>query len=712
VDYFVEMASSKNLYIIFAPTWGNWIAGDYYMQDLSAIIFNENNAYEYGFFLGDRYRQQNNILWSLGGDRDATGSGNDYRPVIRALAEGIADGINNTYGQDGSSDYTDIYMSFHGQKNSPNSSEYFHGEDWLGYNQLQEDMDGQYVDILDDFSLTPVLPTFMLEGYYEERDGYTPWQIRIQAYQTVFSGGFGHVYGHQLVYGFNSTSTQWFDQLDDPGAVDMQYLYDLMTGVLNEDQLLTRKPAQYLIDGDTGGTDGTRTSATSNRITATTDEDSSFALVYSANGRDIPLYMNRLHGNTMSAYWLNPRNGKWQVSGTEYDQMQAFNNAVNTGADAPSLTFDPPGVAESENDWVLLLLLNESRLNACFEVQKDPGENFKVNLDASCSTPAAGEQITAYAWDFGDGNTAAGQKVSHTYASAGEYDIRLVVTGESQNTDASIKHVVIDEVTTPPPEACFTTQLDSTKPYTVKFDGACSQAAQGHTITSYEWNFGDGNSKTGGSVSHTYSSSGGYEPELIVTDDLGNTGASTQQINLEEITLDACFDYTIDSAIAFKVHFDGGCTAPPVIGNIENYQWSFGDGAQGSDSSITHTYNETGEYTVKLKITANHPLVIDSTSQTVQITGVSNTIPGAAPNNPFELFPNPASGWIQIVLDNNPTGKVTLNLFTLDGKTMDTLTRMVEGNELSLNVSAYPKGFYILQIRWDSQTATKKIQIE
>jgi PKD repeat protein len=50
-------------------------------------------------------------------------------------------------------------------------------------------------------------------------------------------------------------------------------------------------------------------------------------------------------------------------------------------------------------------------------------------FDGSPSTDPDGT-ITAYAWDFGDGATGAGQSAAHTYASAGTYTVSLTVTDD------------------------------------------------------------------------------------------------------------------------------------------------------------------------------------------------------------------------------------------------------------------------------------------
>jgi chitodextrinase len=71
-----------------------------------------------------------------------------------------------------------------------------------------------------------------------------------------------------------------------------------------------------------------------------------------------------------------------------------------------------------------------------------------VTIDGSPSGDADGT-VDAYAWDFGDGATAAGVNVSHAYAAYGTYTITLTVT-DSDAATAAVS-ATIDVVAAPPP---------------------------------------------------------------------------------------------------------------------------------------------------------------------------------------------------------------------------------------------------------------------
>ncbi|MCK5861921.1 MAG: DUF4038 domain-containing protein, partial [Candidatus Hydrogenedentes bacterium] len=358
------------MYVVLLPAWGGCVAGDWGNGTVtSEIIFDSNSAYEYGHWIGHRFANKKNIIWMMGGDRSAIYDDRDYRSVFRSMAEGVAAGVNEMASQDTQTDYSTTLMSYHPRKWMPNSSEWFHNDPWMDFNSIQDQPKDQIVATGVDYKLSPPKPTWLFEGGYEFRgrgkEQYKDWQIRFQSYQTVFAGGFGVTYGSMNVFHFNSDISdmdepitvdevsRWEVSLDEEGALDMQHLFNLMTS-MTRDQFLDRIPDQDLIDGDTGTMTGTE-GAISTCIQATRGAKGNYAMIYSANGRNIRVKMDRLSSRKMNAFWFNPRNGTYQVGNDDCTEQQPFAENIPGGDGAAIQEFDPPGNAADGNDWVLIL---------------------------------------------------------------------------------------------------------------------------------------------------------------------------------------------------------------------------------------------------------------------------------------------------------------------------------------------------------------------
>ncbi len=83
IDSVIRIAGSKGLFIGLLPTWGDKVDKQW---GLGPVIFDVQNAYKYGQWIGNRYKDFPNIIWINGGDRNC-GGGNFQ--VWDALGMGI-----------------------------------------------------------------------------------------------------------------------------------------------------------------------------------------------------------------------------------------------------------------------------------------------------------------------------------------------------------------------------------------------------------------------------------------------------------------------------------------------------------------------------------------------------------------------------------------------------------------------------------------------
>ena len=358
LDYVVEEAGRLDLYLVLVVSFNEWVVGSGNGQDRSRILFDESSAYQYGNWIGSRYRNQPHIIWMLGGDRSAVYGEYDYTSVFRAMGEGIADGVHRLDQPDGKADYADLLMSFHPQKAHPNSATWFHQDPWLSFNSIQACPSDMPALMAHNDTLRPAKPSWLFEGRYEQYTfDWKAWPMRFQAYLTVLGGGFGHVYGHKNLWAFEDG---WRAALYAPGGLDMQHLHRLFQTHLPLHSFQNFVPDQSLLGAtDTGNISdhcwkgGTVVAAHADRVQAMRNESGTVVLVYSANGRSFDLAVDSLSAQVDRAYWYNPRTGYWNVEGVEYPDKQPFRSILP--ADSAILRLDPPGEPGWDNDWVLLL---------------------------------------------------------------------------------------------------------------------------------------------------------------------------------------------------------------------------------------------------------------------------------------------------------------------------------------------------------------------
>ena len=155
-----------------------------------------------------------------------------------------------------------------------------------------------------------------------------------------------------------------------------------------------------------------------------------------------------------------------------------------------------------------------------------------------------------------------------------------------------------------PPVADFTFQVSS---LSVLF-----QDTSTGTPTAWSWDFGDGAATAKQNPMHTYAVAGTYTVSLTVTNASGQTSSKRQFVTVQAgDPLIAAFGFTINGR---TVLFSDASTGTPT-----SYSWDFGDGKSSTARNPSHTYANTGTYTVTLTV-ANAFGVSDSTSQFVTLS--------------------------------------------------------------------------------------------
>lgn len=243
-----------------------------------------------------------------------------------------------------------------------------------------------------------------------------------------------------------------------------------------------------------------------------------------------------------------------------------------------------------------------------------------IRFDGSGSSDPEDDPLT-YAWDFGDGTTADGVMPTHTYATAGSFQVTLVVNDGMSDSDPGFASAGITE-----PVANLAPTADPGGPYTgepgvaVVFDGSGSTDPNDDPLT-FAWDFGDGGMGDGVEPSHVYAADGTYSVTLTVNDGQIDSPPVTTTVEIatppanRAPVADAGGPYSGETAS--PIAFDGSGSSDPD-GDALTYAWDFGDGMTGDGAMPSHSYEVAGTYTVAL-VVSDGEFQSDATA-TVEVT--------------------------------------------------------------------------------------------
>ena len=318
VDYAVDATIARGMHPILFPAWGTIAGGEL------NIFSNNQQAYDFGVWFANRYKNRPGIMYVVGGDRDP-------HPYVEQIAQGIK------------SVDPQRLVSFH-PLGSHSSSESYHNRAWLDFNTIQTghhvcddsaEFDHIQSLITPDWNRSPTKPVINMEPRYESwwcesgRFNFDDDQTRVSAWWSVFAGSFGISYAHNAIW---SWGTDWsngtfhtdavYAHLDSPASSQVQYLKKLMLSR----PFFSRVPDNSIANNRNG-------------LGATRGDG--YIMVYFSRGQTADIDTASLAGKQVKAWWYRAENGSVQNAG-------GF-----TGGGVRR--FDPPGAEGKGNDWVLVL---------------------------------------------------------------------------------------------------------------------------------------------------------------------------------------------------------------------------------------------------------------------------------------------------------------------------------------------------------------------
>jgi hypothetical protein len=308
IDFIIETAEEKGLYIALLPAW------------FGVLGSNVNDANTYASFIAKRYKNKKNIIWVLGGDSGTCLYANPvnkwetniniWNNVGKTIDEIVGNNQLMTFhpcGLSGSSDWFKeaSWIDFHMIQSG-------HGLDEKGANALfQKHYKDTHKPIFDG---EPRYETIL--RYFSEQEGrYTSKDVRRIAYMQVFSGAFGHTYGHHSIWQFwtdgpvdccGSTEEDktWSNALNDKGAEQMGYLAKLM----KSRPILKRVPDNTMIM----------------KGTAIATKGEGYAFVYLPNGGEVSIDFTKVFEKKVKAWWYNTRTGESRLDNVYNSSSHIF----------------------------------------------------------------------------------------------------------------------------------------------------------------------------------------------------------------------------------------------------------------------------------------------------------------------------------------------------------------------------------------------------
>lgn len=240
----------------------------------------------------------------------------------------------------------------------------------------------------------------------------------------------------------------------------------------------------------------------------------------------------------------------------------------------------PFGCGDSSSKTILVLPIVSAQFNSSLACV-----GRVINFtDSSSGT------LSAWNWSFGDGNIATIQNPAHIYAATGSYTITLIVSNVSGCYDTISQVIFVNSI--PVPNFTADTVCIGNN---MSFNNLTTNT---QPITSYFWDFGDGNSSVANSPSYTYAVAGTYAVTLTVTNNGGCDSSITKPVLVNSIPF---AEFTHDTVcVGLATTFNDASSGAPGF-----WKWNFGDFSpvdSTSGSSVTHAYATAGLYTATLNI--------------------------------------------------------------------------------------------------------------
>jgi subtilisin family serine protease/PKD repeat protein len=149
-------------------------------------------------------------------------------------------------------------------------------------------------------------------------------------------------------------------------------------------------------------------------------------------------------------------------------------------------------------------------------------------------------------------------------------------------------------------------------------------------------------------------------------------------------------------------------TYSPISFNDEStgavaWTWDFGNGQTSTEQNPTVNYTQADPYDITLMVVDANGCRDTLVQSIAVITGLDES-----PGDLARIYPNPTRGSIHVILDDGYMGPRSVELLTLQGKSVYQQTGLI-GSRLDINPGECPDGIYLIRIRSGTRTVNRKV---
>ncbi len=228
--------------------------------------------------------------------------------------------------------------------------------------------------------------------------------------------------------------------------------------------------------------------------------------------------------------------------------------------------------------------------------QASIGQELRFSATGSSDPDGA---LAGFVWDFGDGSTARGVEVDHSYASAGDYTVTLTVFDDAEVANSAVQRTArINVLPAPDPELLAKAPVCPAVPVAWNI-----RAPDGADVA---WSFGGTSGSAGADVTHSFAKPGVYPVSARINDGADLPGSIRtyevyQRVNAAPVAL-AGPDRLV--CPGDRVVFDAGSALDPD-GEIQEWLWSFSDGVTLSGKTVDRVFDTSADLSVTLSVRDN-----------------------------------------------------------------------------------------------------------